>query len=231
MDSSNVQGKARAPISSHIVVRAATPPVIDADWDKPFWKQTIPVQLDEFMGPRPDHMPKTQAKVAYDDSALYVIFRVEDRFVRSVMTNNQSPVCTDSCAEFFFSPAPALPNDYFNLELNCGGAMYFAYNNGNGETKMSNADMAALTVAHSMPAVVDPEVTTPVTWTIEYRLPLHILTKYCPIVQPAPGVAWRANFYKCADKTSHPHWLTWARVENPYPRFHLPAFFGRLEFE
>jgi hypothetical protein len=40
-----------------------------------------------------------------------------------------------------------------------------------------------------------------------------------------------ANFYKCADQTSHPHWLTWASVDYPQPKFHLPEFFGRLVFE
>jgi len=44
-------------------------------------------------------------------------------------------------------------------------------------------------------------------------------------------VTWRANFYKCADSTSHPHWLTWSPVDHPTPHFHLPAFFGTLEFE
>jgi hypothetical protein len=51
------------------------------------------------------------------------------------------------------------------------------------------------------------------------------------VEKPGPGVTWRANFYKCADKTSHPHWLTWAPVNYPKPKFHLPEYFGRIEFE
>ena len=47
---------------------------------------------------------------------------------------------------------------------------------------------------------------------------------------PEPGVGWRANLYKCADDSSHPHWLTWAHVDNPTPDFHLREFFGILRF-
>lgn len=49
--------------------------------------------------------------------------------------------------------------------------------------------------------------------------------------KPAPGTRWRANFYKCADKTSHPHWLTWAPVDYPKPKFHLSGFLGWIEFK
>jgi hypothetical protein len=66
---------------------------------------------------------------------------------------------------------------------------------------------------------------------VEYTLPFSILEKYMKVDLPMPGKKWRANFYKCGDKTSHPHWLTWAPVEFPKPNFHLPGFFGMLIFE
>ena len=40
----------------------------------------------------------------------------------------------------------------------------------------------------------------------------------------------RANFYKCADKSAHPHFLAWNRVDTPAPDFHRPDFFGELTF-
>ncbi len=39
-------------------------------------------------------------------------------------------------------------------------------------------DMARIEIAHSLPRIVDPELTEPTTWTIEYRLPLDVLEKY-----------------------------------------------------
>ena len=39
-----------------------------------------------------------------------------------------------------------------------------------------------------------------------------------------------ANFYKCADATSMPHYVTWNPVLTDKPDFHRPEFFGELIF-
>lgn len=55
--------------------------------------------------------------------------------------------------------------------------------------------------------------------------------KSTKIERPRPGVTWRANFCKCADDSSRPHWLTWSPVTDSEPAFHRPKYFGILEFE
>ena len=40
--------------------------------------------------------------------------------------------------------------------------------------------------------------------------------------------AVRGNFYKCGDKTAHPHFVSWNPVGTPSPDFHRPEFFGEL---
>src|SRR5690348_9871555 len=57
-------------------------PAIDADWNKPAWKDVAPLVLEYYMGEEPTHQPRVQAKAAYDDDYLYVIWRVEDKYVR-----------------------------------------------------------------------------------------------------------------------------------------------------
>lgn len=215
------------------VSKLAKPPKIDANWDKSPWKETEPIMIARHMGEKPEHFPRTQAKIAYDNEALYVIFRVEDRYVRAVTAEPQGPVCTDSCVEFFFTPGADVSGGYFNLEMNCGGTMLLYHQKARGQdaVAISKADLGRITVAHSLPKIVEPEITTPVTWTVEYRLPLELLKKYGPVTRPAAGVVWRVNFYKCGDKTSHPHWLTWSPVGVPKPDFHRPEFFGVLKFE
>ena len=97
---------------------------------------------------------------------------------------------------------------------------------------MAAQDCDRVEIAHSLPKFVDPETEELTTWTLEYRLPFYIIKKYCPDASnPKPGVNWKANFYKCADGTSHPHWLTWSFVDHPTPRFHMPEHFGMLKFE
>ena len=80
---------------------------------------------------------------------------------------------------------------------------------------IADSDVEKITVAHSMPQIVDPEIEEPTTWTVEYAIPFAVLKNYCDIIKPESGAVWHANFYKCADETSHPHWITWAHVDTP----------------
>lgn len=214
------------------VPKLARVPKIDGDWHKYPWRDMEPELLGNYMGEMPDHRPRAEVKIAYDDHALYLIFRVADRYVRAVAKNHQDPVCGDSCVEFFFSPGPDVADGYFNLEVNCGGTMLFHFQKVPRQNPIAlpASEYDKVEIGHSLPQLVDPEIETPLSWTVEYRLPLDILASYCYLTRPAPGVTWRANFCKCADNSSHPHWLTWSLLDYPRPNFHLPQFFGLLEF-
>lgn len=206
---------------------------IDGNWHKPVYSAIKPLIIGRHMGQMPDHYPAVLVKLAWDDNSLFVIFRVEDRYVRAVARKYLDPVCRDSCVEFFFTPGTHLGFSYFNLEVNCGGTMLFWWHPENGKAiPVALRDAVTLTIAHSQPKIVDPEIQEPVTWTLEYQLPFAVIQKYCPAADiPGPTAVWKANFYKCGDSTSHPHWLTWSIVDHPTPRFHLPQYFGTLPFE
>jgi hypothetical protein len=208
------------------------PIAINGDWDKGPWAKVSPLAIKLYMGTKPDHQPKTQAKVLYDANAIYVTFRVEDRYVRAV-AGHQGNVCQDSCVEFFFIAGTDAAKGYFNLEMNCGGTMLLHHQivPRSDSTPLAQADCDKITVYHSLPKTIDPEIKEPTTWIVQYRLPFDILEKYTKIVRPVPGAEWRANFYKCADMTSHPHWLTWTKVDRPQPEFHVPESFGELIFD
>jgi hypothetical protein len=188
--------------------------------------------IARWMGEKPEHRPMVQARLLYDDAALHVIFRVQDRYVRAVVTDYQGPVCTDSCVELFFTPGRSLEDGYFNIEVNCGGTMLFMHQLSRDEQRVPVARQHAqsLAVAATMPRRVEPEREEPTEWRVCYRVPYTTIERYTPVTRPAPGVVWRANLYKCADNTSHPHWLTWAEVKWPKPDFHRKEFFGELAF-
>jgi hypothetical protein len=126
-----------------------------------------------------------------------------------------------------------VPLHYFNLEINAGGTplMFYITKPWTGVTKLKNEEIKNIEISHSLPAVVNPEMEGPVTWTVEYRVPLGMLKKYSNVSQPAPGVHWKGNFYKTGSKTSNPNYMTWSFVDNEKPNFHLPQFFGTLIFE
>ena len=214
------------------IVHPRSTPQVGTDWDGPTWDAMQPALIGNYMGEKPAHFPRAEVKVAYDDSALYVMFCVEDRYVRAVADNYQGNVCTDSCVEFFFTPGQDIAKGYFNIEMNCGGTTLFHFQESGrqGRVAVPEGEFKEITVAHSMPEIVEPEIEDAVTWIVSYRLPVSVLGLYTDVEKPVPGRTWLGNFYKCGDKTSHPHWLTWAPVDYPTPNFHLPKHFGVLEF-
>ena len=215
------------------VSRLTEPMKIDANWNKPQWEKVPQISINNYMGKIPAFRPEAAAKMMYDDDNVYVIFRVKDRYVHSVVQDYNGNVSGDACVEFFFAPDSTFRERYFNLEVNAGGTplMFYVTKPWTGFTKLDSSEIKRIEIAHSLPKVVDPEITEPVTWTIEYCIPLSVLQRYSNVTRPKRGVAWKANFYKTASLSSNPHWITWSPVNNPKPNFHLPQFFGTLEFQ
>lgn len=209
------------------------PITIDGDWNKSIWKDVEAVELTNYMGEKPLYSPVTHAKLMYDSDYIYGIFRVQDKYVQSKVTEINGAVSTDSCVEFFFSPDTDSPLTYFNLEINAGGVPLLHYVTQPRKTyQVLEADqIRKIEIAHSMPSVVDPEIVKDTVWTIEYKVPLAMLSRHGKVTTPAPGVKWKANFYKTGSRTGNPHYFTWNVVDNPRPDFHLPQYFGTLIFE
>jgi hypothetical protein len=212
--------------------RMKDPPTIDADWNKAAWKGITPTTLEYYMGTEPAHQPRVQVKAAYDDHFLYLIWKVEDNYVLAKRTKHLQDVWRDSCVELFFTPGgDPERRGYFNLETNCTGVKWLGAHVAGKDEKVTTEDCARAITANSLKGPIDPEIAKRTTWTLEYKLPLSLLEKFLPIEHPKPGVIWRGNFYKCADDSSQPHWLTWSPVTSAQPSFHLPKYFGFLVFE
>jgi hypothetical protein len=219
--------------SEYRVARLKQSMKIDGNWDKPQWKKVKAIDISNYMGDLPAFKPVAQAKMMYNNENLYVIFHVQDRYVRCITKDFFGPVWEDAAVEFFFAPDSSLPEQYFNLEINCGGTPLMHYNiiPRKEPRRVDLDDLKQVEIAHTLPQIIDPEMTEPVTWTLEYRIPLAILDKYSHVSHPGKGVKWRANFYKIAGNNSNHHYITWSFVDNPVPDFHLPKFFGTLIFE
>jgi hypothetical protein len=211
---------------------AAGPLKIDGNWSKSQWKGIPHVDIVNYMGSIPAFSPSVQAKMMYNTDNLFVIFHVKDRYVRCITGECNGPVWEDSCVEFFFAPDPKFPERYFNLEINCGGTPLMHYNiiPNNEIIKIVTDDIKKIEIAHSLPQIINQEITDPISWTIEYRIPVNMLKKYSNVTNPKPGIEWRANFYKIAENNSNPHYITWSVVKNDLPDFHKPQFFGLLRF-
>jgi len=209
------------------VTKSVKPIDVNDQWNEAGWKGIKSIKIRNYMGEIPAFKPEADVKMTYDNEFIYVIYRVKDRFVRSITEKINGPVWRDSAVEFFFSPEADNPINYFNLEINCGGTPLFHHK----KNRPTVEDIQKIQIKASLPKRVDPEIKEPVTWTMSFRIPLNMLEKYTNVVRPAPGVAWRANFYKIAEINSNPHYITWNLVKNDKPQFHLPQFFGVLKFQ
>ena len=211
-------------------------PEFTGDWDGPVWGGAETVRLAFFHPRSSGHRPGVAAKVLYDAGGLYLHFKVQDRYVRSVGSQPMDPVYRDSCVEFFIQPKPVA--GYLNFEVNCGGTFLVSYIEDcrrvpGGFAKfrpLAPEWFAKLRCRHSLPAVVEPELTEPTGWQLEYFIPFALLAAHVGPLGDVAGQTWRGNFYKCADQTSHPHWAAWAPLGDEL-NFHQPKHFGELVLE
>jgi hypothetical protein len=206
---------------------------INGDWNKDVWNQTTSLEIANDNKWEMNYKPKTEVNLLYDDSFIYLIYRIEDQFVKCVTDKINGPVWRDGCVEFFFSPNVKEPDKYFNLEINCGGTALMSYKKIPKVEKISVSedDIKQIKIFSSMPGIIEKEITEPVTWVLELALPIKILQNYSDISLPRTGIKWKANFYKCAENNSHPHWLSWTEINSDKPNYHQPLFFGEIEFE
>ena len=217
-------------------VRAAhARPRLEASWSDPVWAPADTLELGHFRPEGSDHRPRTQARLLHTGDGVFGIFRVQDRYVRSVHTRFGDPVCEDSCVEIFLEPRP--DRGYLNFEMNCGGTPLASHITDHRRvpggfaafTRLGEDEGRTLLVRSSLPRVVDPEVESPLEWQLAFFIPLSLVERYVGELGELPGQSWRANLYKCGDRTSHPHWASWSPLDAL--NFHRPDCFGTLHFD
>jgi hypothetical protein len=229
------EGPAESERPVYGIQRAKVKPALDGAWTGPAWKDVPTLSVDNFY--RTDnHKPVTQAKVLFDDKGLYIHFRVDDQYVRTIETEYHGKVWEDACVEFFVQPKPG--RGYFNFEINSGGTMLLSYKEHpsfSGKALRKDGSVPwelakKVKIYHSLPKTTDPEDAKKVTWQVEYHIPYTVFESYLRPLGEVGGQTWKANFYKCAENNSHPHWASWAHIGEVLS-FHLPKAFSSIVFE
>ena len=185
---------------------------------EPDWSILPKLRVDQVLW-KPDFGIRAFGQFCHDSECLFVHLHAVEAAVRAEYTAPLSPVCQDSCLEFFFMPEKE--DRYFNFEINPNGCLWIGFGAGReGRSVLSPADPGAFGIRTDR---------TPEGWEAAYRIPLSFLRLFLPDFAFAGTL--RANVYKCGDLTEQEHYLSWNPVTSGTPDFHRPRDFGVMVFE
>jgi hypothetical protein len=172
------------------------------------------------------YKPVCRFKIARSSQSLFIHFIVNEKNIRAIYTTDQQPVWEDSCVEFFCQ----LPEQehYYNFEFNCIGTCLATKRKGRelDIQPLSEQKMKSIKRYASLGNEPFNEKTGHFEWELTVEIPFETME----IPHENLPESLRANFYKCGDGTSVPHYLSWNHIATESPDFHRPEFFGELFF-
>jgi hypothetical protein len=193
----------------------------------------ISILLDELKNPIaiapwpafPDK-PQVTFAIGHCKDHIYIKYDVTEKEVLARYRHINDPVYKDSCVEFFidFDDAPA----YYNIEFNRLGTCLGRY--GTDRENRTELPVEILkTIKHERTLKQIKEREEPfINWTLTVSVPVWVFSFHN--ITSIQHKKCKMNFYKCGDDLSRPHYLAWNNIEWPEPNFHLPRFFGEVEF-
>lgn len=173
------------------------------------------------------YKPEVSFKIAHSGTEIYLQYQVKEKYIRAIHKHDNESVWTDSCVEFFFSPAG---DSYYNLEFNCIGTTLAGFGKGRHDRVRAGLEITSEIERNS--SLGNDTMRSregDFTWHLTLIIPLNVF--YNHPMETLSGLTARANFYKCGDEVKEPHYLSWKPIHSEKPDFHLPEFFGELYFE
>ncbi|HLP71568.1 MAG TPA: carbohydrate-binding family 9-like protein [Bacteroidales bacterium] len=173
------------------------------------------------------YMPDVDFSIAYSDNEIFIKYFVTEEYFKAEKTESNQNVYEDSCVEFFVSPE----NDgiYYNFEFNALGTCLMG--SGHSRADTTRVDPAIISRIRRLPQPgIRPTTETKgkFSWTLTVAIPFDAFFHHK--VTGLKGKTLRANFYKCGDMLTVPHFVTWNAVVTENPDYHRPEFFGEVKF-
>lgn len=173
--------------------------------------------------PAYSYKPEVFFKIGHTADCILLKYFVREQSIRAVNTAYNTPVYEDTCVEFFIAFDE---KGYYNFEFNCIGTALAAY--GKGRNDRQFMDAASISSIQSEAKIKTGKAEL-YEWSLTLAIPVSIF--YHHRITSLKGLQCKANFYKCGDLLPQPHFLSWAPITAPEPNFHLPLFFGNLQFQ
>ena len=161
--------------------------------------------------------PETTFTLAHTDEMLYVRFEVKGEVPLATKTEDLQLVNEDACVEIFIGDADN--THYWNFEFNAAGVCNASHR------KERKVDVVRLNAEQLQSIKRFPVQLCAAHWSLLVGIPLELIE-----FDLAHEHARRANLYKCGDKTAMKHYASWNPIEAEVPAFHLPEYFGEIQF-
>ena len=171
------------------------------------------------------YKPIVAFDIARGEKELYIHYFVRGLSLRATADEDGMYVHPDSCVEFFMRRKEEL--FYTNFEFNCIGTCFAARGTGRqGRTHFTANEYKKIRRYTTVPRKTFAEKTGIHAWELTVALPFELMGLDA---SELPDMI-RGNFYKCADETAHPHYVTWSPIDLPSPDYHCPEHFGAIRF-
>jgi hypothetical protein len=186
---------ARPALPVYRVVRAPSPIAIDGRLDEPAWRAAAPVELvDSMTGAKPRY--RTQARLLWDDDALYVAFACEDDLVWARRDRrDDDAIWEDEVVEIFLDPSGA-GRDYAEIEVSPAGVRFDArFATWRSDLAAARAWSSGARVAAAVDGAITFDADAPAAargWSAELAIPWSAIAKDAP----RRGLRWRMNLYR-----------------------------------
>ena len=161
--------------------------------------------------------PETQFTLAHTDEMLYVRYEVKGEVPLATKTHDLELVNEDACVEIFIADADN--THYWNFEFNPAGVCNASHR------KERKVDVVRLNAEQLQSIKRFPVQLCAAHWSLLVGIPFALID-----LDLSHEHARRANLYKCGDKTPLKHYASWNPINAPAPAFHLPEFFGEIQF-
>jgi hypothetical protein len=161
--------------------------------------------------------PETRFTLAHTDKMLYVRYEVKGEVPLSTKTNDLELVNEDACVEIFIGDKDN--THYWNFEFNPAGVCNASHR------KERKVDVVRLNSEQLASIQRYGQQLCAAHWTLLIGIPLALID-----LDLNQEHSRRTNLYKCGDKTPTKHYASWNPIDAPAPAFHLPEFFGEIQF-
>jgi hypothetical protein len=171
-------------------------------------------------------LPKVSFSIAHSENCIFVKYDVKEHEVLARYKQINDPVYKDSCVEFFIGFDDE--KSYYNIEFNRLGTCLGRFGNGR-ENRIPLPVEVLKTIKYERTLKQLKDTGEPaINWTLTVAVPIEVFCFHK--ITSLQHTKSRMNFFKCGDDLSQPHYLAWNNIISTEPNFHLPEFFGEVEF-